>query len=158
MKATILLISCYPGIRDSLGQTLRLEGCNVTLADNGQEALQALRGTGFDLVLLDLDLPAGDLWGTLCRMVTNSVSLPAILSFSLPVIIITARSDQQFLAAEKGVAAVYEKPLRLPLLLEGIKRALAQKATARRQRPETGHEAPAPSSDGGGAAVAKSSR
>jgi FixJ family two-component response regulator len=44
----------------------------------------------------------------------------------LPIIIITGRTDQQWLAAQKGVVAVLEKPLDMPLLLDVMKRALAE--------------------------------
>jgi DNA-binding response OmpR family regulator len=157
MKATILLISYYPGLRDSLNHALRWVGYDVTLASNGHEGVKALRKTGFDLVLLDLDLPPGSAWGTLCRMVTNTLSLPVILSFSSPVLILTGRSDQQFLVTQKGVAAVYEKPVHLPWLLDGMKRALVETAQARRPRIETGHISSAPSSARGRATIAKGS-
>jgi DNA-binding NtrC family response regulator len=123
MKATILLVDDNPNIRDSLGHTLRLEGYDVTLASNGQEALNALRSTGFDLVLLDLDRPVRDGWDTLGQIITISLSLPLIL--------ITGHPDQQRLAAHKGVTAVLEKPLDLPLLLGVMERALAEMAAAR---------------------------
>jgi DNA-binding NtrC family response regulator len=127
MKATILLVSDCPMIRDSLGHSLRLEGYNVTLASNGQEAHKTLRKRNCDLILLDLDIPAGSGWHTLRRMVRNSLSLPVILSLSLPVIIITGRSDQRFLTTQKGVGALYEKPLNLPRVLDGVKRALGRR-------------------------------
>jgi CheY-like chemotaxis protein len=57
MKATVLLVDDYAGSRDSLGHTLRSWSYNVTLATNGQEALNSLRDTGFDLVVLDLENP-----------------------------------------------------------------------------------------------------
>ena len=131
MKARVLLVDDYPGIRDALGHTLRLEGYEVTLACNGREALNALRETGFDLVLLDLDMPVINGWETLGQMVT--------INLSLPLIIMTGRSDQQRLATQRGVAAVLEKPLELPLLLEVMQRALAQTTQARRSgtRPDS---------------------
>ena len=100
MKATILLIDDYPGIRDSVGDSLRLQGYEVILASNGREALNALRDTGFDLVLLDLELPVVSGWDTLVKIVT--------VSLSLPVIIITERSGQQWPDPQKGVAAFLE--------------------------------------------------
>jgi DNA-binding NtrC family response regulator len=139
MKAKALLVYDYPEIRDALGHLLRLEGYDITLASSGREALNALRDTGFDLVLLDLEMPAVNGWDTLVQMVT--------ISLSLPVIITTGRSDQQWLAAQKGVAAVLEKPVDLPLLLDVMKRVLAETAEARRQRIEPAHFAPAQSSD-----------
>jgi DNA-binding NtrC family response regulator len=120
MKATVLLIDDDPAIRDSLGHTLRSKGYEVTLACNGQQALNALRATGFDLVLLDLEMPVTKGWDTLSHLVT--------ISLGLPLIVITGRPDQQPLPAQKGVAAVLEKPLDLPLLFGVMERALAARS------------------------------
>ncbi len=117
MKAKSLLVDDYPGIRNSLGRALRLEGYDVTPASDGCEALALMRDWRFDLVLFDLDLPLVHGWKTLERLLkTNPPS---------PVIIMTACLDQQWLTAQAGVAAVLEKPLDMAALLESIQRALA---------------------------------
>jgi DNA-binding NtrC family response regulator len=126
MKTTILLVNDYPGNCQSLGGTLPLESYDVTLASNGPEALHALRARGFDLVLLDLDMPFCNGWDTLCQMIT--------ISLTLPLIITTGRPDPQWLATQKGVTAVLEKPVDMNLLLDVMERALAETAHARRQR------------------------
>jgi len=118
MKATILLIDDDPQVRDSLGQTLRVEGCDVTFASNGQEALNALRATGFDLVLLDVDMPTRDRWDTLGQIITNSLSIPLV--------IITTHPEEQQMALQKGVMAVLEKPLEMSLLLKLMERLPAR--------------------------------
>jgi DNA-binding NtrC family response regulator len=128
MKATILLINDYPGFGESLSHTLRLEGYSVTLASNGREALDPLRVTGFDLVLLDLDMSVTNGWDTLGQIVT--------VSLSLPFIVIMERSDRHDLTLQQGVAAVLEKPLDTNFLLNVIERVLAEKTDARRQRTE----------------------
>jgi DNA-binding NtrC family response regulator len=131
MKATILLVDDYPGMRRSLGGTLRLEGYDVVLASNGQEALNALRATGFDLVLLGLDMPVCDGWDTLCQIIT--------ISLTLPLIIISKRPDQHWLATQQGVTAVLERPLDMHMLLDVLERVHAQTTHARQQRIESGH-------------------
>jgi DNA-binding NtrC family response regulator len=123
MKATILLISYNPGGCDSLGDALRLEGYDITVAANGPEVFNSLRATGFDLVLLDLDMPISNAWDTLGQIIT--------ISLSLPLIIVTGHPDQQRLATQKGVVAVLEKPLEMPLLLGVMQRALAQTSAVR---------------------------
>ncbi|HUD84402.1 MAG TPA: response regulator, partial [Candidatus Saccharimonadales bacterium] len=119
------------GIRDSLGHTLRLEVYDVTVASNGQEALSSLRDTGFDLVLLDVDMPVSDGWDTLGQIITVSLSLPLIVIKGCP--------DQQRLVTQEGVTAVLEKPLDLPLLLGVMGRALAETSEGRDKgtRPES---------------------
>jgi DNA-binding NtrC family response regulator len=136
MKAAILLIDDYPEIRDSLDDILRGEGYDVILASNGTEALNALRDTSFDLVLLNLDMRLLNGWDTFVKIVT--------VSLSLPVIIITDRTDQKWLAAQKGVAAVLEKPWNLNLLLEAMGRTLATSAGMRRRQIETSRIPSAP--------------
>ena len=118
MKAKVLLVDNHPNIHDSLVQNLRLEGYDVTVAANEQEALHALRDTAFDLVQLDVVMAAVNSWDAFQHIIT--------IRFSLPIIIITGRTDQQWLAAQKGVVAVLEKPLDMPLLLDVMKRALAE--------------------------------
>jgi two-component system response regulator MprA len=147
MNATILLIDDCSGIRDSLGRTLRVEGYDVTLASNGQEALNSLRTTGFDLVLLDLDRPVTNGWNTLGQIIT--------LSLSLPLIIMTGRSDQQWLGTQKGVVAVFEKPVDVTLLLDGIRRTLLETVEARRPRVNSGQVCNASFSVNGRGAVAE---
>lgn len=122
MKTKVLLVDDYPGIRDSLGHTLRLQGYDVTVASNGRAALDALCNTSFDLALLDLDMPVINGWEFLQRIIT--------VSLSLPVIIITERTDQQRLATKPGVVAVLEKPLNLDSLLGVMERVSAKSARA----------------------------
>jgi DNA-binding NtrC family response regulator len=131
MKATVLLVDDYPGSRDSLGRTLREEGYAVTVASNGWEALNSMRNTGFDLALLDVDMAVNNEWDTLAEIIT--------VSLSLPLIIITALPDHQHPAAHKGVAAVLEKPIDLPVLLSVMERALAETSESRGRgaRPES---------------------
>jgi DNA-binding NtrC family response regulator len=125
IKANILLVDDHPGIREMLCHTMRGDGYDVTLASSGQEALYSLRATGFDLVLLDLDGPVTGGWDTLGQII--------MISLSLPLILVTDHSDQDWLANQKGVAAVFEKPLNLPLLLDEIDHALAATVGARAQ-------------------------
>jgi DNA-binding NtrC family response regulator len=131
MKKKVLLVDDFPGVCDSPGRALRWEGYDLTLASNGKQALNALRSTGFDLVLLDLNITATAGWNALNHIVTTSLALPLIL--------ITGRPDQQPLATQKGVTAVLEKPLGLPLLLEVRERALTETAVVRGKgaRPES---------------------
>jgi CheY-like chemotaxis protein len=129
MKANILLVDSCTEIHESLSQILRLEGYDVTVASNGKEAVVSLRQTGFDLVLLDLDMPVSDGWDTLGQIITNSLSLPLI--------ILTTRLDQQSWARQKGVTAVLRKPLEMNLLFEAVGRALFKAYENSQQRPES---------------------
>ena len=57
----ILIVDDEPGIRESLRGILKDEGYDVSSAGSGEDCLELLRKTAFDVVLLDIWLP-GDRW------------------------------------------------------------------------------------------------
>lgn len=105
----ILLADDLPSIRDSLSRLLLRQGYNVTLAENGREAVERLASEHFDLMLLDLSMPELDGWEAVKRI--------AALKPELPVVVITAHSDQRRWVEPSGAWALLEKPLDIPLLL-----------------------------------------
>ena len=56
----ILLVDDEPGLRQTLSDRLRKEGYAVDTAANGDSALEAARNGHYDLIILDLNLPAKD--------------------------------------------------------------------------------------------------
>lgn len=85
-----LLIDDHPIIRESLGLTLRTQfpGATITEAASAKEALAALPGRRWAVVLLDLDLP--DRSGLdLLRDVQN-------LASEAPVLVFSGRSETEF--------------------------------------------------------------
>ncbi len=56
----ILLVDDEPGLRRTLSDRLRKEGYGVETAANGTSALDLARKSHFDLIILDLNLPAKD--------------------------------------------------------------------------------------------------
>ena len=85
---------------------LKSEGYDVRHALNGHEALVAYHALpDIALVLLDLNMPVKGGWDTFERLMA--------INPLLPVIIITARPDQQSLAAAAGAGALMEKPLEI---------------------------------------------
>jgi two-component system alkaline phosphatase synthesis response regulator PhoP len=59
-EARILLVDDEPGLRRTLSDRLRKEGYAVDTAANGDSALEAARKAHYDLIILDLNLPAKD--------------------------------------------------------------------------------------------------
>lgn len=53
----ILIVDDEKLVRDFLGETLRRKNYDVTLAENGQKALAALKDNLFDLVITDMKMP-----------------------------------------------------------------------------------------------------
>jgi two-component system, OmpR family, alkaline phosphatase synthesis response regulator PhoP len=56
----ILLVDDEPGLRRTLSDRLRKEGYGVDTAANGDIALELARKSHYDLIILDLNLPAKD--------------------------------------------------------------------------------------------------
>lgn len=57
MKGKIIIVDDEEATRRSLGDILKLEGFQVTMKSNGEEAIEALEKDEYDLMLLDLKMP-----------------------------------------------------------------------------------------------------
>ena len=69
-RLKVLVADDEPALRHLLKTNLELEGFETYLAENGQEALHAVRTLAPDIVLLDVMMPVMDGWevlGTLAR-------------------------------------------------------------------------------------------
>jgi len=84
-------------------------------------------------VLLDLNMPVKGGWETFEHLTS--------IDPLLPVIVITARPDAYPTAVAIGVAALMQKPLDIPALLEAMRYFLAQPAEQRLCRI-TNHQPP----------------
>jgi two-component system catabolic regulation response regulator CreB len=85
MSGAILVVEDEPAIADTIVYALKTEGYSVAWHTTGGEALEAIRGRSFDLMVLDVGLP--DVSGfDICREV-RKVS-------QLPIIFLTARSGE----------------------------------------------------------------
>jgi len=141
-KPKVLLVDDDVSVLAALSGVLRDEGYDVIQASDGHEAIRNFKAVGgTDLVLLDLCMPVKGGWETF-ELLTARNPL-------LPVIVITARPGQYVTAAAAGVAALMEKPLDIPELLETMRKLLAEPRETRLARlagknPHTLHiEAPA---------------
>lgn len=82
--AKILIAEDDPEIAMLERDYLELEGCQVDVVDNGQQAVtQALNG-GYDLILLDLMLP-GCSGCDVCRLIRDRIDVPILM--------VTARTE-----------------------------------------------------------------
>lgn len=124
--ARILLVDDDPSVREMLSRVLVGEGYLALAAASGAEALKIAAETEVDLALLDLNMPGQSGWDTFEKL-TGDHPL-------LPIIIITARPNQLFLALSSGVGALMEKPLDFETLLHTINHFLEEPAEARLAR------------------------
>ena len=131
MKKSILVVDDDASVRKSIATVLTSENYLTQLGRNGKEALEILANNHVDLILLDLNMPVKDGWQTFSSL---SFEHPKI-----PIIIITARSNQLFSALAAGVAGLMEKPLDFPKLLQAIGALLSESAEARLARTAGQH-------------------
>ena len=107
----ILVVDDDEAVRTGLRCVLLSEGYEVGVASNGNEAVQDLKGGPADLILVDMNMPVLNGWATIAGL--------RGIRPNLPIIIITARPDQQRAAKAAGLELM-EKPLNLPVLMERI--------------------------------------
>ena len=123
MKHVILIADDDESARTMLGRFLESENYHVVFARNGMQALSEFLIMPYDLLLLDLNMPGADGWAVF--------GLLSKLHPMMPIIIITARPDQQEHARRVGVDALLEKPLDLEVLLHTIRTALSRREPVR---------------------------
>jgi CheY-like chemotaxis protein len=80
----ILLCDDSTTERTSLAQILRREGYDVDEAADGAAALTLLKGRGYDLMLLDLQMPGVDGFDVLAYVQRQKAELPVVVLSGLP--------------------------------------------------------------------------
>ncbi|QCR54621.1 DNA-binding response regulator [Brachybacterium sp. SGAir0954] len=113
----ILIVEDEESFSDPLSYSLRKEGYEVAVADNGTDGLRIFSAHGADLVLLDLMLPG--MSGTeVCREIRRTSSVPVIM--------LTAKDDEfdKVLGLELGADDYVTKPYSSRELLARIKAVL----------------------------------
>lgn len=119
-KARILIVDDRPTHVAPLVDTLKIRGYEVETVGDGTQALERLKRTRFQLILLDLVLPRLSGFEIL-RQLKDSKTLSQI-----PVIVITAMSgsDDAHSARLYGADYVLFKPFQLTKTLDVIERSL----------------------------------
>jgi len=114
----ILYIEDARSQRDIMKKVLELYGCDVTVADNGQEGLQKAHQVEPDVILLDVRMPIMDGHKTL-QALKEDDSLS-----SIPVIAISAWGDKKTREAimAAGAKSFLGKPIKYEQLIATIKK------------------------------------
>ena len=118
----ILVVEDEESFVDALTVGLSREGFLVTVARDGQEAIEAFQSQPFDVVLLDLMLP---------RVSGLDVCRTIRLSSTVPIIIVSAKGEEvdMVLMLEIGADDYVTKPYRLRELVARIRAVLRRHET-----------------------------
>lgn len=112
----ILLVEDNELNRDMLVRRLERAGHWVSIAGDGEAALQNMRALQPAVVLMDMNLPVKDGWSA-CEEATLDASIKHI-----PIIALTAHAmaEDKHRALEAGCSDYATKPVNFPELLEKI--------------------------------------
>jgi DNA-binding NtrC family response regulator len=114
MSRRVMVIDDDEGVREALGLALGSEGYDVQYARDGREGLELLARRAADLVIVDMRMPEVD-GSDFCRSYSKDGG-------TSPVILMSARNDQQIAADLPGVVEAVPKPFDLEYLLELVAR------------------------------------
>lgn len=118
--AQILVADDSPDIRTTLQDVLRKYHANVTLAENGTEAMGLIGANHFDLVLSDIKMPDKSGYDVFAAVKRRDPSTPVILmtGFGYDPNHCIVRASQE------GLQVVLFKPFRVEQMLAEVRRAL----------------------------------
>lgn len=127
--ASILVVDDDPQIRRVMRVALVANGYIVNDARSGEGALEALRKSKYDLVLLDINMPGMGGLET-CRLIRTTSEIPIIM--------LTVRSSEsdKVEALDAGADDYVTKPFGTPELLARIRAALRRSTLAEDGLPE----------------------
>ncbi len=116
MKKRVLVVDDERDIVDLIRYNLKQEGYEVSVAYDGQEALEAA-AAGTDMVILDLMMPVLDGFETCKRLKADSKTS------GIPVIFLTARSGEvdEVIGLELGADDYIQKPISPRKLVARVK-------------------------------------
>ncbi len=116
LSAHILLVEDNKAIILTLKDYLESQGCQVTIAHNGQEAIHKAQTISPDVIIMDVQMPGMDGIETTRRLRTEKrfTDLPIIILSSL------VMSGDQERCLEAGATAYFPKPVSLQNLAQAI--------------------------------------
>jgi len=116
----ILLVEDNEMNRDMLSRRLERKGYAITIAVDGQQAVEMAAADPPALILMDMSLPVLDGWQATRRIRADDRSK------TIPIIALTAHAMQgdEQKAKDAGCDDYDTKPIELPRLLEKIERLL----------------------------------
>lgn len=129
---TVLVVDDEPGVRDVLRLTLSMEGLEVSTVADGISALDALKESRPDVILLDIMMPRLDGYDVLDRIRQSEHGS------RVQVILMSAKSndDDVWEGWTRGADSYITKPFDIQLVADEIRRVTAK--SRRRSRRLSG--------------------
>jgi DNA-binding response OmpR family regulator len=127
----VLVVDDQREILELTETVLSSEGLAVETASSGDEALRKLARGTFDLVLLDINMPAMDGWETLRLIRTDE------RHEDLPVVMFSVKGEvaDQVQSLQAGATAYITKPFVVDELVGRLRRVLARRRGGRSEPP-----------------------
>jgi signal transduction histidine kinase/CheY-like chemotaxis protein len=125
LSGRILVAEDAVDLRGLIGMVLRPTGLNVCLVDNGKAAVDSVLGGGFDLVLLDIQMPVMDGYTAARILRENGVKIP-IVAVSANV-----SPHDHVLCQQAGCTDLLAKPFTKDQLLSCLAKYLSADTPAR---------------------------
>ncbi|WP_332772509.1 ATP-binding protein [Phenylobacterium sp.] len=122
LRARIMLVDDHPMNRELGATVLGLLGCEVVMAENGEEAVEAARSGGCDLILMDVHMPRMD-----GLEATRQIRALGGANATLPIIAMSADVMPEMEAAclKAGMNDAVGKPVQIQVLHAMIAKWLA---------------------------------
>jgi DNA-binding response OmpR family regulator len=114
-RGTILLVEDEPRLRRTLARSLQGRDFRVTEATTAAEAVTAVLGAPFDLMLLDVNLPDATGWDVLRELRAKGREVPVVVLSAVPPSPARVREFKPF--------GVLHKPFPMDALLRLIRSA-----------------------------------
>jgi len=113
---SILFVDDSPVIRVTMKKILKNENYELTLVNDGLEALNILKEKHFDLIITDLEMPNLDGFGLMAQLSNNEDTK------DIPVVVLTGHDDVTIKIEEaNNLVGLYKKPWNEVELLKRIK-------------------------------------
>jgi len=119
-KISILVVDDDIGTCQTLFDILEAKGYQVDTAEDGFQAIEKVRGTNFDVIILDIRMPRMNGVESYRKIKKITPKVKAIM--------ITAYAVEDLIgeAYKEGVIKVMRKPLEIESLIESIKAAMVE--------------------------------
>jgi DNA-binding response OmpR family regulator len=133
--SVVLVVDDEADIRELVRLNLELDGHDVILASDGNEAIEFAVGEHPDVVVLDVMMPEKDGWAVLAEMKS---SIDPVIAH-IPVIMLTARADDldKIRGSIEGAIRYLTKPFSPSELRDEVRAALEGDEPQKRRKVQT---------------------